>query len=167
MGVFKIDASNFEWIAAPGHQQEDLCLHGSVTAIIGSEILTDTGTISATALYLLKTLEKDHTAGVENQMIPCCGHFLIPNEDLSEVEIIGCPYGTDWTVEHIAGAVRIITACGNETVVPMDDYRLEVYAFVDKIEAYYHQCEPKKPADDFEEKGYQAFWNEWNRRRYG
>lgn len=165
MGVFKMDCSDMYWLAAPGHEQEDLCLHGFVTAIIGDEVLQYEGTVSATALYLLKTLTRNHTAGEENQMIPCCGHTLIPNENLTEVDICGCPNGIDWTVEQVSGGVKITTESGRETFVPMDAYREEVFRFADKVEAYYARCSPKKPYDDFSQKGYTAFWNEWHRRR--
>ena len=164
--MFKIDATDFEWIDGLEDDPDDLCLHGKVTAHIGNEILEDWGTVSSTALYLLKTLTRDHAAGTENQMIPCCGHFLIASEDLSEVEISGCPYGTDWTVEHIDGGVRIITESGKHTTVSMEQYRAEVFCFADKVESYYASCAPKRPWDDFMQRGYTAFWNEWKRRRY-
>jgi hypothetical protein len=43
-----------------------------------------------------------------------------------------------------------------------------VFNFCDKIEAFYNGCMKKNiPDDEFERNGYIAFWNEWNRRRYG
>ena len=104
-------------------------------------------------------------AGENNQMIPCCGHTLLPNEDLTEVVIIGCPNGIDWTAEQVNGGVKITTESGKETFVPMDVYRAEVFRFADRVEAFYNLCAPKKPYDEFERKGYTAFWNEWHRRR--
>ena len=93
--MFQIDVTELEWIKGPEDDPEDLCLHGKVTARIGDEVLEDHGTVSASALYLLRSLTEDHETGQENQMIPCCGHFLVANEDLTEVWISGCPYGTD------------------------------------------------------------------------
>lgn len=149
----------------PQHEAGDLCLHGFVTALIGDEVFQEDGTVSSTAIYLLKTLTQDHIAGKENQMIPCCGHTLIPNEDLTEVSICGCPNCIDWTVEQVNGGVKMTTESGKETFVPMDAYRAEVFWFADKVEAFYNPCAPKKPYDEFERKGYTAFWNEWQRRR--
>lgn len=59
MGVFRIKADNFEWIGGAADDPQDLCLHGHVTVQFGDTVLEDTGTVSATALYLLKTLTND------------------------------------------------------------------------------------------------------------
>lgn len=53
MGVFKISVDNFKWINGEADDPNDLCLHGHVSVQIGSSLLEDTGTVSATALYLL------------------------------------------------------------------------------------------------------------------
>ena len=165
--MFRIDVTDFEWIDGPEDDPKDLCLHGKVTAYIGDEILEDHGTVSASALYLLRSLTQDHKTGEENQMIPCCGHFMVANDELTEVWISGCPYGTDWLVEQVSGGVKITTDSGKETFVPMDEYRAEVFRFADKVEAFYKGCLPKKPHDEFSRNGYTAFWNEWHRRRNG
>ena len=163
--MFRIDVTDFEWISSIPDDPQDLCLHGVVTAVIGDEVLRDNATVSSTALYLLKTLTENHIAGEDNQMIPCCGHLLIPDEDLTEVTIVGCPYGIDWTVEQVSGGVNITTESGRETFVPMEEYRAEVFRFVDKVETFYKISAPRTPCDEFERKAYTAFWSEWNRRR--
>lgn len=165
--MFKIDVTDFEWINGPEDDPNDLCLHGKVTAYIGDEILEDHGTVSASALYLLRSLTEDHQTGQMMQMIPCCGHFMVANEDLTEVYVDGCPNGTDWKVEQVSGGVKITTDSGRETFVPTDTYRAEVFRFADQVERYYAACLPKKPRDDFQQKGYTALWNEWHRRRNG
>ena len=167
MGIFKIDVDEFEWITGEKDDPDDLCLHGRVTARIGERVITDQGTVSATALYLLKTLTEDKIMdSADIQMIPCCGHFLIANNDLSEVTIIGCDNGTDWSVVHKDGKIKIILPSGEEETVDFEEYKKEVYAFADKIEAFYKSCSPKNiPEDEFERNGYTAFWNEWHRRR--
>jgi hypothetical protein len=163
--MFKIDVTDFEWIDGPADDPKDLCLHGKVTAQIGEEILEDDGTVSASALYLLRSLTENHRTGTLMQMIPCCGHSMIANDDLTEVYISGCFNGTDWTVEQVSGGVKITTESGKVTFIPMEEYRAEVFRFADKVEAYYASCAPKEPYDDFARKGYTAFWNEWRRRR--
>lgn len=163
---FSIDADDFSWINGEKDDVEDLCLHGHAVAIIGGKRLEYNATVSATALYLLKTLEEDHIIYKSNQMLPCCGFFLIANEDLTEVEISGCMNGIDWSVIHDGDNVRLILEDGQETVISIADYRSEVFRFVDKIEAFYKSCSVKVlPEDEFDRNGYIAFWNEWHRRR--
>ena len=167
MGTFHIEGWDFQWITGEVDDPEDLCLHGSVRVHIGDTVLEDTGTVSATALYLLKSLTEDHKMNAEDvQMIPCCGHFLIANEDLSQVTILGCDTGTDWSILHENGRIKLVLPSGQETFVEPEDYQREVFAFADQVEAYYRSCTPKRlPKDDFARNGYRAFWNEWCRRR--
>ena len=98
------------------------------------------------------------------QMVPCCGHFLIANKDLSEVTISGCDNGLDWSVVHENGGVKLALPSGEEWV-PLQEYQRAVIRFADKVEAYYKSCQPKHiPDDEFARNGYLAFWNEWHRR---
>ena len=167
MSTFKIDVDNFTWITGEADDPEDLCLHGHVTVRIGDTILEDDGTVSATALYLLKTLSEDKVmAEYDIQMIPCCGHFLIPNQELTEVEISGCDKGTDWTTLHEGDCVKLILPSGQTEFVELAEYQKEVFRFADKVEGYYQSCTPKiLPKDEFHRNGYISFWNEWHRRR--
>lgn len=167
MGVFKIDATDFRWINSAEDDPHDLCLHGRAHVRIGERIFEDDAAISATALYLLKSLTEDHIIFEDNQMLPCCGFFIAPNESLDNVCIIGCDYGTDWTIKHHGDEVILVLEDGYEESIALDQYRNEVFAFADKIEAYYKICKPKiLPKDEFDRNGYIAFWNEWNRRRH-
>lgn len=166
MGVFKIDAEDIGWNNGSRDDPNDLCLHGHAVAYIGGRRLEYDATISAAALYLLKSLTEDHIIGEDNQILPCCGFFYIPNESLDNVVISGCPNGIDWTVKHENGCVVLILEDGTEERVPTTAYREEVFRFADKIEDFYRQCKPKAlPEDSFERDGYTAFWNEWHRRR--
>lgn len=67
MGIFKIDVTDLQWINGPEDDPQDLCLHGHVTARIGDTILEDDGTVSATALYLLKTHSGNGIGGMLKQ----------------------------------------------------------------------------------------------------
>ena len=167
MGIFKIDTDQICWIAGEADDPQDLCLHGHARVQIGDRILEDEGTVSATALYLLKTLTEDKImAEFDIQMIPCCGHTLIANDDLTEAAISGCPNGTDWSAVHDVDHVRLILPDGYEAAVSLEDYRAEVFRFADKVEAYYRSCSPKiLPEDGFDRNGYIAFWKEFYRRR--
>ena len=168
MRKFEIRAENLRWINGDEDDADDLCLHGHTMAKIGDECFEYEATVSATALYLLKSLTEDHIIYQDNQMLPCCGHFIIPNDDLTNVEIAGCPNGIDWSVIHDGENVRLITDSGKETVVKLEEYRQEVYKFADMIESYYMKCTPKNLSEDdygFDKNCYTAFWNEWHRRR--
>lgn len=169
MGIFKIKADELQWICGDADDPKDLCLHGHVTAQFGDTILEDDGTVSATALYLLKTLTEDKVmTHYDIQMIPCCGHFVIANEDLTEVSISGCDNGTDWSTVHEGDCVRLILPSGQEEVVSLQDYLREVLAFANEVKRFYDACTPKEvPEDEFERNGYIAFWNEWERRYNG
>lgn len=166
MGVFSINATDFEWIDRTKDDPEDLCLHGRAVVHIGSKTLECWATVSATALYLLKTLTEDHILGADNQMLPCCGFSMFPDETLDNVTIIGCPRGIDWSVLHNGDTVILELEDGTREYVSIEDYRKEVFRFADKIEAFYGFCTPKKiPDEQFDRNGYIAFWNEWHRRR--
>lgn len=164
--MFKMEVNRFSWICGPEDDPEDLCLHGHVTVQIAKTVMEYDGTVSATALYLLKTLTEDKVMSEYIiQMVPCCGYFLISNNDLSEVTISGCDNGLDWSVVHENGGVRLTLPSGEEEWVSLRDYRSEVIRFADKVEAYYKSCQPKHiPDAEFERNGYLAFWNEWHRR---
>ena len=163
--MFKIDAKNLCWIDGSMDRPDDLCLHGETTVNIGDETLKYNATVSATALYLLKTLTENHIMHTSIQMLPCCGSFIIPNEDLTNVDIYGCDSGIDWSVIHEGDCVKIITESQNETIVSILEYTEEVYKFADKIESFYKKCTSKSISDEFEKRGYIAFWNEWHIRR--
>lgn len=167
MSIFKIDADHFEWIGGVKDDPEDLCLHGHVTVQIGNTVLEDTGTVSATALYLLKTLTEDKImADYDIHMIPCCGHSIFANKELTSVIISGCNSGTDWSTVHNGDNIKLILRSGQEEVVPLADYKEEVFRFADKVESFYISCTPKHiPDNEIDRDGYITFWNEWHRRR--
>ncbi len=119
-------------------------------------------------IVVSNNLQEDKKARVITALSACCGDFLMANEDLSEVEIMGCDSGTDWSVIHEGGTVKIVLSSGTEERIDFSDYQAEVFRFADKKEAYYNACEPKifpEEFDNFDQNGYRAFWNEWHRRR--
>jgi hypothetical protein len=163
--MFKIDAYDFEWICGVEDDPEDACLHGRVRMQTENFTVEDSATVSATALYLLRTLTEDHIFGEGAQMLPCCAHFMVPDDALQNVWIDHCDYGVDWSVLHDGEKIKVVSVHGEESIVPFEEYREEVYRFADKIEAYYNKCLPKQFDDDFKKNAYIAFWNEWHRRR--
>lgn len=167
MGIFRIDVDRLGWIGGPEDDPDDRCLHGHVTVQVGAVSMEDTGTVSATALYLLKTLTEDKPMSPHDiQMVPCCGFFLVANRELSQVTILGCDTGLDWATVHENGGVRITLPSGASEWVDLPAYRAQVFAFADKVEGYYRTCRPKRlPENEFDRNGYIAFWNEWRWRR--
>ena len=140
VGIFKIKADDLQWITGVKDDPQDLCLHGRVTVQFGNTILEDYGTVSATALYLLKTLrDKKKNALPDIQMIPCCGHTLIANENLTEVTISGCDKGTDWSTIHKENTVRFLLPSAQEEVVSLRDYQYEVLDFAKKTKYFYKE----------------------------
>lgn len=165
MPGFAIDVQNLCWIGGSSDDPDDLCAHGDVTVTIGACSAACAATVSATALYLMKTLERDHTDN-EIQLIPCCGHTLIADAGMQNVQICGCPEGVDWDVLHDGNDVLHCVPDEPPVRIPLDEYREIVFAFADKVAAFYRASSPKvMPQDDFDARGWLAFQREWRRRR--
>ncbi|MCQ4921451.1 DUF3885 domain-containing protein [Tissierella carlieri] len=163
---FKIKVNTLYWIDGIKDDPNDLCLYGDIIVNIGEEEISYSCAVSVAAFRMLETLVKDHLPTKGQQMLPCCGHFMIPNETLDEVEILGCDNGIDWTVLHEDGMVKIVTDKGNTVFVYYFQYKEEILRFADIVENFYEKSLPKNiPEDEFERNGYIAFWNEWHRRR--
>lgn len=162
MGNFHIDATNLNWLE--NCADTDLCLHGDAVAVIGERTVAyEDCTVSAAALYLLKSLTEDHIIHKDLQMLPCCGFCIHPCEE-ENVFIVGCNSGEDWTVRHTEGGVELILEDGYTVTVPLADYRREVLAFARKIEAFYNAHPRQLPKDQYELDAYALFWKEWHRR---
>ncbi|MDQ4141475.1 MAG: hypothetical protein M3142_13280 [Bacteroidota bacterium] len=146
----------------------DLCAHGSVFVRIADKIICDDKdgdgwTLSATALHLMRTLERNYCPGdFAGLLIPCCGFFMIANEMGDQVNLCGCPNGFDWIIKHEGNVVRHIADTGEQAVINWYNYLKLVLSFADKVQQFYHASTPKTlPSDDFDLNGYKAFWTEW------
>ena len=163
---FSICATDLRWIDGSKDDPKDLCLHGHAVVLIGNNKLEYDATVSATALYLLKTLTENHIINTDNQLLPCCGFMMVANDTQDSVTIVGCNSGIDWSVIHDGDGVILELEDGTRERIPIDSYRKEVFAFADCVEAFYINCTPKiLPEDKYDRAGYTAFWNEWHRRR--
>lgn len=170
MPGFSLEIKKLYWIDKSADNPQDLCLHGDVVVVIGDEHFKDSCAISAGALYLLKSLKdnrnmhEDRNRG--NQMLPCCGHFWIPDEENDTVENLGCDNGIDWSVIHEKSWIRLITESKTTVTVPREEYKKIVFDFADEVKRFYDGCSPKVlPEDEFTQKGYAIFWREWARLR--
>ncbi|MEC5158623.1 hypothetical protein [Chryseobacterium sp. MP_3.2] len=163
---FQIKVSNLHWL--PNTTEEnDLCAHGNVFLKIGDEIVCDETnlefTVSATALYLLRSLTENYSKDdYGSQFIPCCGFFTYFDKNDRPV-ISGCPSGIDWKIQHIdENIVKHISEKGTEATISMDNYQKQVFEFADKVEKFYKESKPKIiPDDDFERGAYNEIWEEW------
>lgn len=163
--AFSISFDNIGWLEGLEEDPGDCCAHAHAVAHIGEETFEYQATVSATALYLLKSLTEDHRAYYEEQFLPCCGFNIYEkNDGTGDVVVLGCPNGIDWDLVHKEGMVMITTDSGAETIVPFEEYREEVLAFADEVEAFYDSQPPRKPSED-DAAAYRAFWEEWHRRR--
>jgi hypothetical protein len=163
---------NLHWIQNAADDPNDLCAHGDVEFRIADEVLLDTSgrdlTVSAAALYLLRTLSAPHnkTAPVGDHLFPCCGFAMWDTPDREDVVICGCPNGEDFEVLHdVTGAGVIVrTTEGGEWVVSWPEWREAVFAFADRVSRFYDACSPKQPSDG-DAAGFRKFQAEWKRRR--
>ena len=150
----------------------DLCAHGKIYLKIGDQIVSDTATgdwtLSSTALSLLRSIEKDYEKDeYSNQLLPCCGHFFIADDNQETVIIQGCDAGIDWKIIHTNdNQVKHILDNGYEVIIQKETYKIKVLEFADHIEQFYKDSKPKTiPTDDFDRKGYLTFWKEWRNLR--
>jgi hypothetical protein len=168
---FSIEVRELHWLGEESPQC-DLCAHAQVKVEIGGETILEFSesnwTVSATALLLLRTLNRNHTKDnpVGDKLIPCCGHFFVYTDDMDEVDIGNCNIGFDWEVIHVDNEIVLRTESGTEAVLGFDFYKKVVLQFSDEIEQFYLNSEDKVlPTDDFDRKGYLQFRKEWKEHR--
>jgi hypothetical protein len=170
---FEIELIDIHWLDNTP-EEIDLCAHGQVKVRIGNEIIVDRRekenhwTLSAMAVHLLRTIENNHDTKnlVGEHLIPCCGHHIDHLENNTDVHIQGCFTGINYWVKHIDENIQLTTESNTEILIPRDEYKNEVIAFVDKVEEFYKNSKPKQmPDDKYDRTGYEMMWNEWKRRR--
>jgi hypothetical protein len=158
------------WIPGMEDDPTDQCAHGDVVLTIDSVPFV-TGddaedvTVSAAALFLLRTLTHNHTAAdpvaEESQLFPDCGHSAIAISGRFPVLVFGCNVGADLEVVHSAGTVTIRAEGGKEAVVTAANWRDTVVAFVHEVQAFYDASPAREPLDDsVADEGWLAFWHE-------
>jgi hypothetical protein len=161
------------WIQGEDDDPKDLCAHGDIDFRIGQDVLVDDSngkdlTVSAAALYLLRSLSTPHTEETcsgEN-LFPCCGHSMWDIPGKEDVTITGCPLGVDFEIRHEPnGETFVIRADdGREWSVPRSEWREAVFYFADRVSDFYASCLPKQPTKD-DAPGFDKFLQEWERRR--
>lgn len=167
--LFSIEITDSKRICDNSDDPQDLCSHGHVTLRYGDKILAEENvSTSASALMLMRSLEGGHIPNPKGppQLLPCCGHTMLPQEDSDDVLLLGCPSGIDPEVRHFGEMIVLTFKDGIKVKISREEYASAVLEFVHAVEDFYAACSPKiLPDDDFERRGYELFWSEWRRRK--
>ena len=165
-----IEPRKMHWICNAVDDEKDLCAHGAIYFEVNNHTLVDETdgefTVSAGALFLLRTLEKDYIKEdmSYNEIFPCCGFSMIDDEHSDNVLILGCPFGIDFDVLHRHNKVIIIFK-DKKYRVSEKEWRNAILRFSDMVKAYYNICSPKIVGTDKSDiAGYELFLAEWDRR---
>lgn len=168
-GSIKLEVTNLHWLSHLDPTQ-DLCAHGDVVLEVnGRPVGQDDGDslcVSAAAMNLLRSLERDHTQEqpISENLFPHCGHDWVLTEDDGLINISECEHGLDVEVRHCDGNVVITSPDGSEARVSASEWAEDVCAFADEVEAFYERSEPKDLSSD-SLGWFEPFWEEWRRRR--
>jgi len=121
-------------------------------------------TVSAAAIYLLRTLSQSHTAAsrVGDHLFPCCGTML--DAGGPDVLIIGCLGGSDFDVQREGDRI-VLTHGSGAHEVSFRAWSDAVCDFSDSVRAFYDRSLPRQPSDEDDAKALRAFLTEWTRRR--
>jgi hypothetical protein len=163
-------ALNPHWLVGTPDPTQDLCVHSTIEFRVDDELLVGREhgefTVSAAALFLLRTLSKAHEADADSweQLFPCCGFNFIDRGENEDVLVLGCPNGVDMNVSRHGDEISVATRDGRERRVTYDEWRGAVCSFADSVRAFYDASARKRPSKD-DAPGFKRFVAEWERRR--
>ena len=172
--AIELEASDLHWIKREEDDPGDHCAHGCVSFRVNETSFVEPDrrwTLSASALYLLRTLEDSHTHSDDvtqgNYLFPCCGFNVWPSDTGKyKVYILGCPNGIDVHIILQNNLVVIQSLDGKSETVSFLEWVNAVCNFADQIMAFYRSCSPKlEHQDDYDRIGWAEFWKEWEYRR--
>lgn len=162
------------WFRGDADAPTEHCAHGEIEfAVNGRNFVTASQgpwTVSAAALFLLRTVCSDHTPENPvtdgNFLIPCCGHNVWPDEGSRYHFIIpGCNSGMDPSVVHQDGSVTV-TLNDDTEFLPSSTWAAGVLRFSEQVRQFYASSAPKTPIEDeHDARGWRLFWKEWDERR--
>jgi hypothetical protein len=170
--MITLEVRNFNWVKGSVDDPTDFCAHGRVMFRVNeiTFVRPEDGewTVSATALYLLRSLTLDHTKSNSiaegNFLFPCCAFSVWPIKDKFEVICMGCPNGIDIYIRHREGKVSLSSSLGTE-IVTESEWKEAVIRFVTLVQTFYVQSSPKiKIEDEYDARGWIEFWREWEQR---
>ena len=163
--------TNLTWINGSLDDATDLCAHSSIDFRIGDTVLVKPSdgdwTVSAAALYLLRTLTQPHTKQqpITEFLFPCCGNGIFEVEGRDDVQIVGCNSGIDFEVLCIDDEVILTDRDGTQFKVALSEWRRAVCNFSDSVRAFYSASSPKEPEDIWERRSFPKFLAEWSHHR--
>lgn len=173
--MIEITPDNLHWL---GDEAEDQCVHGGLTIVLDGQILmspSDGGywNLSATGIYLLRTLEADHSSACSvterRWFVACCAHDVFPHEDTKYGFVMtdGCGNGTDIKIRHSSDSGEVVVELdGVVTTTAFKDWEKLVALFTSEISDFYSSSLPKTPnTDPAIRKGWEMYWKEWAVRR--
>ncbi len=172
IAMVTLSAIDPHWLEGKGDPRDDQCAHGHVRLEVNGVIFVSPEdgevTISAAGLFLLRTLENDHTdqkpVSESNLLFPCCGFTAWNCGKRFPVLVMGCPNGVDVELRHKNGLVEL-TQGDKTSTVPTREWKLAVHGFVKSIEEFYRSCPPRNPLKHSEDaEGWDSFWTEWKQR---
>jgi hypothetical protein len=169
--MISISPIRLHWIRDDGvDTPNDLCAHSPIHFEIGGKTLmtVDDGdfTVSAAAIYLLRSLEADHVldSNVHENLFPCCGHSMYDIGE-ADVQIVGCPNGTNFNVVHAGDIVELRSSDLGVFRLSSSEWKSAVKSFSDEVQNFYEASKPKEPSDEVASKGFAKMLAEWKRRR--
>ncbi len=166
--MITLRADRLHWISDDGSDEpSDICAHSPVSFQISDHVISspDDGdwTVSASAIYLLRALDRDHTheSSVGDHIFPCCGHSIY---DVGEPEVVicGCPSGIDFEIRRIGDEFQLTTDDKATIAIPERVWRSAVLTYSEQIMAFYDQASLKQP-DEGDREGFIAMMSEWRR----
>ncbi|MBE5758850.1 MAG: hypothetical protein E7332_02305 [Clostridiales bacterium] len=140
-------------------KRTDLCIHGKVICRVKGHSLSDDTEwcVSASAYRFLESLFYDHPAGMEEHLIPCCGHMMIPSEDGCSVKIIGCTNGIDFDILHEGEMIRLRAEASGDILIPYQEYKKSVLSFAAQVIAFYRKNPPRRFEGAYEREAFCAY----------
>ena len=164
-----LEPRNMHWLGKKEHAHLDKCAHGQVYLKIDDTVIVDEGkgdwTLTTTALYLLRTLEKSHTceSPLFENLIPCCGHAMFAIETEPGFVIVECFNGINFEVIHNDDGVNIIKD-GQSVTISIESWRTAVVGFSKAVKSFHDTSDEKIVEDEDERAGLARFMEEWNTR---
>ncbi len=171
----RLELHDLGWIGGAEPDPQDQCAHGRVLFAVGDEVLLcpedGQSTVSAAALFLLRTLAASHSrrspVAEGSFLFPCCGHNVFTTQaSCYGFVCMGCLGGFDFEVLHEDEYVRIKAGEDVDELVPFQEWKRAVFGFVDDLLRFYASQAPKDELEDGEERdGWRMFWAELEARR--
>lgn len=169
--MITLEVHDLQWINGSPDDPKDQCAHGRVQFEVNNTtfVQLDDGlwTVSASALYLLRTLTEEHTrenSVADGFLFPCCGFDAWLIGSRFKVVCMGCLDGIDVEITHSNGFVTISNTTFSESITS-SAWRDVVISFAAKVRHFYLTSTPKVAVEDeLGTPGWAAFWQEWDER---